>query len=223
MVEGVLYLWARNAGNARLAWSADHGTTWEWARWQLTTSFGCPTFLNFGRNYAGARDNYVYVYSHDSNDAYSAADQMVLARVPKDRIKDQGSYEYFVNRDAANRPTWTADINRRGAVFTHEAACYRSGIGYNAGLNRYLWCQVLPGVDPRFRGGFGIYDVPEPWGPWTTAYFATNWDIGPGETSCFPTKWMSVDGKTLHLVFSGSDAFSVRRAALETSNGTKTE
>ena len=66
MVEGVLYLWARNAGNARLAWSADHGTTWEWAGWKFTTSFGCPTFLNFGKDYAGARDDYVYVYSHDA-------------------------------------------------------------------------------------------------------------------------------------------------------------
>ena len=28
---------------------------------------------------------------------------------------------------------------------------------------------------------------------------------------------MSADGKTLHLVFSGDDSFSVRRAVLETS------
>ena len=23
-------------------------------------------------------------------------------------------------------------------------------------------------MDTRFQGGFGIYDAPEPWGPWTT-------------------------------------------------------
>ena len=33
MVDGVLYLWVRNAGNARLAWSADHGRTWTWSGW----------------------------------------------------------------------------------------------------------------------------------------------------------------------------------------------
>ena len=88
MVDGVLYLWARNAGNAQLAWSDDHGQTWTWADWKFTTGFGCPTFLNFGRNYAGARDEYVYVYSHDSDSAYQPADRMVLARVPKDRIRD---------------------------------------------------------------------------------------------------------------------------------------
>jgi hypothetical protein len=209
-------MWTRNAGNPRLAWSRDHASTWEWSDWTFTTSFGCPTFLNFGANYAGARDNYVYVYSHDNGNAYIPADRMVLARVPRDQIKDRSAYEFFSGRDATNSPVWTGDIARRGAVFTHEAKCYRSGISYNAGLKRYLWCQILPGGDPRFRGGFGIYDAPEPWGPWSTVYFTEAWDVGPGETSCFPTKWMSADGKTLHLVFSGDDSFSVREAVVET-------
>ncbi len=215
MVDGVLYMWARNAGNARLAWSNDHGRTWEWSGWALATSFGCPTFLNFGKDYAGARDEYVYVYSHDSGDAYVPAGGMVLARVRKDRIKDRNAYEFFVGRDAKNQPGWTADISRRGMVFRHAGACYRSGISYNAGLKRYLWCQVLPGADPRFRGGFGIYDAPEPWGPWSTAFFMETWDVGPGETSSLPTKWMSPDGKVIYLVFSGDDSFSVRRAEID--------
>ena len=45
-VEGVLYLWVRNLGNARLAWSADHARSWEWSDWKFTTGFGCPTFDN---------------------------------------------------------------------------------------------------------------------------------------------------------------------------------
>jgi CubicO group peptidase (beta-lactamase class C family) len=46
----------------------------------------------------------------------------------------------------------------------------------------------------------------------------TAWDIRPGETCSFPTKWMSADGKRLHLVFSGGDQFCVRRATLTTSS-----
>jgi CubicO group peptidase (beta-lactamase class C family) len=216
MVDGVLYLWARNAGNSRLGWSADHARTWQWSDWNFTASFGCPTFLNFGRNNSGARDNFVYVYSHDQSDAYLPADRMVLARAPRDRIKERSAYEFFERRDEMNGPVWTADISRRGAVFHHEGKCYRSSVSYDAGLKRYLWCQVHPGADPRFRGGFGIYDAPEPWGPWTTAYFTELWNIGPGETSSFPTKWMSADGKTLHLVFSGEDSFSVLKVVVET-------
>jgi hypothetical protein len=40
------------------------------------------------------------------------------------------------------------------------------------------------------------------------------WDVGPGETASFPTKWMSADGKTAHLVFSGDDHFAVCEASL---------
>jgi hypothetical protein len=42
-------------------------------------------------------------------------------------------------------------------------------------------------------------------------YFTECWDVGPGETSSIPPKWISRDGRTAHLVFSGDDAFSVRR------------
>jgi CubicO group peptidase (beta-lactamase class C family) len=214
MVGGVLYMWIRNAGNSQLAWSTDHGQTWQWSDWRFTTSFGCPTFLNFGRNYAGARDGYVYVYSPDADDAYSPADRMVLARVPQERLADRSAYEFFRGVHAADKPLWTEEIYERAAVFTNPGRCYRSGVSYNAALRRYLWCQILPGADPRFRGGFGIYDAPEPWGPWTTVFFTEQWDVGPGETSSFPTKWMSADGKTLFLVFSGDDYFSVRQATL---------
>jgi CubicO group peptidase (beta-lactamase class C family) len=214
MVDGVLYMWVRNAGNSQLAWSGDRGKTWTWSDWKFETSFGYPTFLNFGRNYEGARDEYVYIYSHDSDSAYVGADRMVLARVPKGKITSRDAYEFFNGLDASGDPLWTKDIARRQAVFKHPGKSYRSAVSYNPALKRYLWCQILPGGDTRFEGGFGIFDAPEPWGPWTTAYFTEQWDLGPGETSSFPTKWMSDDGKTLYLVFSGDDSFSVRRAIL---------
>jgi hypothetical protein len=206
MVDGVLYLWARNAANAQLAWSHDHGVTWTWAGWRLTAGFGAPTFLNFGRNYAGAADDFVYIYSPDADDAYTPADRMVLARVPARRIRDRGAYEFFKGLNNKGRPVWTPAIEQRGGVFTYAGHCYRSGITYNAGLGRYLWSQTLPGRDPRAEGGFGVYDAPAPWGPWTTVYYTERWDVGPGETSSFPTKWMSADGTEVHFVFSGDDA-----------------
>jgi hypothetical protein len=70
-------------------------------------------------------------------------------------------------------------------------------------------------IDTRFGGGLAIYDAPAPWGPWTTAFFTEQWDIPPGDSASFPTKWMSADGKTLCLVFSSEDNFCVRQAELE--------
>ena len=209
-VDGVLYLLVRNAGNAHLGWSADHASTWTWADWRFAESFGCPTFLNFGRDYAGARDGFVYVYSHDSPNAYEHADRFVMARVPKGKLRDRSAYEFFVHLDQAGQPVWTPDIARRGAVFSNPGACCRSGISYHTGLRRYFWCQAGTGGDTRYAGGFGIYDAPEPWGPWTTVFHTDAWDVGPGESGSLPTKWMSADGLTMHLVFSGDDCFSVR-------------
>jgi CubicO group peptidase (beta-lactamase class C family) len=213
-VRGVLHMLVRNAGNSQLGWSADHGRSWAWADWKFTESFGCPTFLNFGRDYAGARDGFVYIYSHDSESAYKRADRFVMARVPADRLQDRRAYEFFVRLGADGRPEWSREIAERGAVFTNAGACYRSAVGYNAGLRRYLWCQIGPGSDTRYAGGFGIYDAPEPWGPWTTAFHTNAWDTGPGESASLPAKWMSADGRTVHLVFSGDDCFSVRRGIL---------
>ncbi len=215
MVDGVLYMWARNAGNSQLAWSTDRGRTWTWSDWKFTESFGAPSFLNFGRNYKGARDTYVYVYSTDADSAYVRADQLVLARVPKKKIRDRNAYEFFVRLDAKNKPVWSSDLRQRGGVFKNPGAVYRTQVTYNPALKRYLLNTIGRGNDTRFHGGFGIYDAPNPWGPWTTAFFTDNWDVGPGETNSFPTKWMSADGKTAWLVFSGDDHFSVRKATFE--------
>ena len=218
-IDGILYMLVRNTGNAQLAWSEDHAQTWHWADWRFETSFGAPTFLNFGRDYAGARDGYVYIYSTDSDSAYKPSDRMVLARVPKERLRDRSAYEFFRGLDASEEPLWTKEIRDRGVVFVNPGRSYRSGITYNAGLQRYLWCQTLPGSTddrgPRFQGGFGIYEAPEPWGPWRTVFFTEAWDTGPGETSSLPTKWMSDDGRTCHLLFSGDDCFSVRRVGFK--------
>ena len=219
MVDGVLYMMVRNTDNSQVAWSTDYGKTWTWCDWKFTTSFGAPSFLNFGRNYAGARDDFAYVYSQDAETAYDAADAMVMARVRKDKIKQRTAYEFFKGLDDSGRPGWTKDVRQRKPVFSNPGKCYRQQVSYNAGLQRYLWCQVLPtskhAQGPRFQGGFGVYDAAEPWGPWTTVFYAEEWDVGPGETNSFPVKWMSDDGKTCHLVFSGDDHFSVRKATLK--------
>ncbi len=213
MVNGTLYMLVRNTGNAQLAWSGDHGRTWTWADWKFRVSFGCPTFLNFGPNYAGARDPYVYIYSPDSDSAYRRADRMVLARVLQSRITDPAAYEYFAGLHGG-QPIWTRDVSGRGAVFVHPGHCYRSSVTWHPVLKRYLWCQTGLGDDPRFEGGLAIYDAPEPWGPWTTVFYTARWDVGPGESSSLPAKWMGEDGRTVYLVFSENDCFSVRKATL---------
>ncbi|MDX1980568.1 MAG: serine hydrolase [Bryobacteraceae bacterium] len=195
MVDGVLYMWVRNAGNSQLAWSEDRGRTWTWG-FKFEQSFGSPVFLNYGRNYKGARDQYVYVYSQDGPSAYEADDQIVLARVPKDRIREKAAYENL------------------GPVFRFPAHCERVEAIYHEGLKRYLLA-----VSYNHRGGWGIYEAPHPSGPWRTAFHTNQWDIAGTHGYRFPTKW--IEGDTMWLVFSGVtgpglhyDAFCTRRMRL---------
>ncbi len=224
-VAGTLYLWLGHAdqkgGTAQLAWSRDHARTWTFADWKFP-EFGLVGFVNYGKDYAGARDAWVYAYSHDGPLADTPADRFILMRAPREKLTERSDWEFFAGFDAKQRPRWTRDIQQRAGVFYHRDGCLRSAMTYNAGLKRYLWWQQIPQPpghrdrgDTRFEGGFAVYDAPEPWGPWTTAFHTPKWDVGPGEHGDFPSKWMSEDGRTAHLVFSGEDSFSVRRATFK--------
>ncbi|MCP5109445.1 MAG: DUF4185 domain-containing protein [bacterium] len=215
MVDGVLYVWARNTGNAQLMWSADHGKTWE-RGFKFTESFGSPAFLNFGRNYEGARDGYVYTYSQAGPSAYEIDYGLVLARVEKERIRERAAYEFFARWDEDGSPVWSPDIGDRGMVFYYPGNVQRVDAVYNPGLGRYLLA-----LGYGHGGGWGIFDAPEPWGPWTTAFHTPYWGLGSTHGYRLPSKWISEDGRTMHLIFSGRkhngvlwDAFCVRRFVL---------
>ena len=211
MVDGVLYLWVRNVGNAQLLWSRDRGKTWQ-SGFKMETGFGSPAFLNFGRNYAGARDAFVYTYSQDGPSAYESDNGVMLARVPKDRIRERNAWEFFERLDTGGRPVWTPAVARRGAVFHYPANCQRVDAVYNAGIGRYL---LALGYD--HAGGWGLFDAPEPWGPWTTVLHR-QWDVEGTHGYRLPAKWISGDGLTMTLVFSGvkpNDAFCTRTLTLE--------
>lgn len=210
MVDGVLYLWVRNVGNAQLLWSSDHGKTWEWG-FKMEDGFGSPAFLNFGRNYAGARDGFVYAYSQDGPSAYESDNGLVLARVIKERIRERGAWEFYERVDADAGPVWTADVTRRGAVFAYPSNCQRVDVVYDAGIRRYLMTLAYD-----HSGGWGLFDAPEPWGPWTTVLHR-QWDVAGTHGYRLPAKWISQDGLTMTLVFSGvkpHDAFCTRTLTL---------
>ena len=210
MVDGVLYLWVRNVANAQLLWSRNRGRTWQWG-FKMEAGFGSPAFLNFGRNYAGARDGFVYTYSQDGPSAYESDNGLVLARVAKGRIRERGAWEFCERLDAGGRPVWTADVTRRGVVFAYPANCQRVDVAYDAGIGRYL---MALGYD--HAGGWGLFDAPEPWGPWTTILHR-QWDVAGTHGYRLPAKWISEDGLTMTLVFSGvkpHDAFCTRTLTL---------
>ncbi len=234
MADGVLYLFVRNYKppgsddftNARLALSHDRGAHWEWADWHFADTFGCPEFVQFGKNYEGARDGYVYIASQANDSAYGYSPDIVMARVPKECVADRRAYEFFRGLDESDRPVWSGEIDKRVPIFTDPHGTQRIAITYNAGLGRYILTtsHLPPGVQATHTAALGVFDAPEPWGPWTTVYYNDHWSVVEGK-DCrtyhhkFPPKWMSADGREMWLLYSGLDcglyAFCLKKARLE--------
>jgi predicted amidohydrolase len=215
-IGGALYMWvspgsgATSFTEARLTRSADHGARWTRADWAFTKEDGVvmPTICQFGKDYAGARDDYVYHYMTRLDRERLEFDvqktgQIDLARVPKGRMLDRAAYEFFAGLDPAGRPTWVKDLAARQPVF-HDAngVAWSVSVCYNAGLKRFLLCTEHK---QQCRGNLGIFDAPEPWGPWTTVAYYDNWGgFGNGFFWNFSPKWFSADGRDFTLIFTGT-------------------
>lgn len=212
-VDGVLYAkvnlqdGAWPEVNHALMWSNDSGATWKKTDWFFpkgARNFRPEKFLNFGKDYSGvpaAFAGFVYIYGARIDAKREGETGIMLARVPKGKLRQRDAYDFFQRLDAAGNPEWTADFARAGAVFTDTRGTRCSGVVYNPGLNRFLMTAFH--LSP---GQLGVFDAPAPWGPWTTVMDAENWgEMGRGGEglSCeFPQKWMSADGLTLWSVFS---------------------
>jgi hypothetical protein len=80
-------------------------------------------------------------------------------------------------------------------------------VSYNAGLKRYL---LATEHGATHAGKFGLFDAPEPWGPWTTVAYENEWGKDHIEVSTFywnfPTKWQSKNGSEFTMVFTGKNS-----------------
>jgi hypothetical protein len=213
---------------AKIGRSTDGGHTWvfnsdtAWDFDQPDGAFSDATFLTFGKDYAGARDNYVYGYSADnraSDPNGTTLTDIDLYRSPVDQIMNRSAYEFYAGLDGQGNPIWTSDITKRKSIF-HDANSvgFAVRVMYHPTLHRYLMTLW----HDRY-GSWGIFDAPEPWGPWTTVAYYQNWlsqDFKFGFT--FNQKWMSADGLTLYMVFSGEsvyDSFNVIRGTITLAGG----
>jgi len=235
-VGGVLYSWIvpdePDTGGPRdhfryieLARSTDRGAHWtraDW-RWWREDDLTIPTFLVYGKNNAGARDDYVYSYFIRPRDVAVTQSAfglnvhkpgaLFLARVRNDRIfAGRASYEWFTGMVGAD-PTW-GPLSKKTPVFENpEGTGWCASASYNPGLRRYL---LATEHTVSHASVMALFDAPEPWGPWTTVKCWTTshrfGDHRPGSTLdwadnvfffSFAPKWLSADGRTFTLVFTG--------------------
>jgi hypothetical protein len=224
-IDGALYLWFGPGSNTtsynwqRLKASTDHGVTWTDASWSFPKSslLIMPTICNFGQDYAGARDEYVYSYfirlqGNPSSLNVHRPGLIDLARVDKDHVLDQAYHEFLAGFDANGVPTWTtsADPAQRKPVFEDlEGVGWNVSVSYNPGLQRYI---LATEHTASFRANVGFFEAPEPWGPWQTIAYYDNWGADSGISDVdksffwnFANRWLSPDGRDFVCVLTGTN------------------
>jgi hypothetical protein len=235
-IQGVLYLAVENLTsvdrpehpsfnrqeniNGWIITSQDFGKTWdvdatpqEFFRDRLSS----PHFVQYGRDYADAPDNYVYAVfpgAIDGGSYWDDGDYLLLGRVPIADLLRRDRWEFWTGLDEAGKPKWHADDVLAKPIFNYPGFTAENHIAWNPGLRRFIMGnagfygpdgQPLPyHNEPRgkYKSQLTVYEAANLWGPWRLFYRVDDWGTGNYQPS-FPTKWMSKDGREMIMVSSG--------------------
>lgn len=225
-VDGILYLAFQNmrgmqkppfsmksqhGSDAHIFYSPSKGWSWVPALGNIGApmfpghKFGGPSFINFGKNNANARDGYVYAVSGDQWDNGS---NLRLGRVPAHKIIERGAWEWVAAFSPTGEPAWSADLDEAIPILSLHRHLGLPDMVYLAGIKRYLLLTWRLHSD--FSGTEGtdllILDAPEPWGPFSLVHFEEYWQGKAFTPYCprLPLKWLAPDGLSGWLQFSGS-------------------
>ncbi|MCG6873189.1 MAG: DUF4185 domain-containing protein [Gammaproteobacteria bacterium] len=230
-VNSALYLWRTGAASDDSAFaiqelyrSLDDGASWQptgvrFARDDFPNrrGFFALTFLQFGKNNSAARDGFVYAYAPENQDNdwnVQVPGQIALLRAPVTGLTNRGAWQFFAGLDTHGKPAWASQPEKREPVFADpENGVMRTSVSYNPGLGRYFLITQQVSRYLLRNGHMGIYDAPEPWGPWSTVQLANPWCLGlqKGWKSVywnFSPAWLSSDGTRFVLVYTGDDNWS---------------
>jgi len=167
--------------------------------------FGGPSFINFGKDNANARDEYVYAISGDQWDNGS---NVRLGRVPKTAITERHQWQFVSAFTKDGDPVWHSDINDAIPILSIHKYIGLPEMVYLAEIKRYLFLTWHLKED--FNGDTGtdllILDAPEPWGPFSFVYHEELWEGKAFTPYCprVPLKWMADDHKSGWIQFSGT-------------------
>lgn len=179
-------------------------------------AFAQLTFLQMGRDYCDNRDGFVYVYSQNGR-TEGTMNELVMFRVPKDRIADREAYRFFAGHCAGGSADWSPDITARRPVHTFPSGLvpkpwpfsWLPSVVFNRPLGIYMMINSN-GVsarciahDPTY---LGLWIANTPWGPWTQVHEETAW-MPDHDRSARPVapliipKWISSDGRSLWIAW----------------------
>ena len=123
-------------------------------------------------------------------------------------ITTQGNHQFLSSFDASGKPVWTTAAVSPNAITRTPIFLDANGVGWNVSVTyhpasgRYL---LVTEHTTTMLSNIGIFDAPEPWGPWTTLWYQSSWGAPPlaanGMFWAFAPKWFSATAFV--LVFTG--------------------
>jgi len=207
--------------------STDYGKTWtdtphtpanplfhEPSKFMDPLKIGSPKFIDFGKNMEHSPDGKAYLvgYGAEENDpkpryanlSWISGDQIYLTRVKPSikNINDESKYEYFAGYDKKGKPVWSYDFKDIKPLleWNNNMGCVT--ITYNAPLKKYLMC-VTDGWPTVAKMNSYILESGKITGPWKLITYMKEFGE-QGYFLNFPSKFISKDGLTLWLCYSGN-------------------
>jgi hypothetical protein len=207
--------------------STDYGKTWtdtphtpakplfpEPAKFMGPLKIGSPKFVDFGKNMEHSPDGKAYLvgYGAEENDpkpryanlSWISGDQIYLIRVRPsiENINDESKYEYFAGHDNNGKPIWSYDFEDIKPLleWNNNMGCVT--ITYNAPLKKHLMC-VTDGWPTVAKMNSYILESDKITGPYKLVTYMKEFGE-QGYFLNFPSKFISKDGLTLWLCYSGN-------------------
>jgi Domain of unknown function (DUF4185) len=228
----------------KIVYSGDSGRTWQnqdgsaivWETYAAQSyktllffkephsAFSLVSVLQMGREYGENRDGYVYLYSPNGF-TDGLMNQLVLARVPTDKLLQRSAYEFFAGLRDGGAAKWSPDIEARAPVHTFPrgwvnttsgpdtmvAQSWVPSVTYNAPLGIYMMANWGdgPAADGSWFGKpsyLGFWVAPNPWGPWRQIHEERAWTPASDSAArCYSPQiapgWIAPDGKSFWLVW----------------------
>ena len=225
-VDGVLYLAFQNylhGGTTPHSNKSQAGTDAhiircvpQWNQWYPSFSaikkpmfpghkFGGPAFINYGKDNANARDEYVYAVSTDQWDNGS---NVRLGRVPNNQITDIRYWEYLRAYERDGSPVWGRDLDESIPILSIHRFIGLPEMVYLSGIKRYLFLTWHLKEDFGADGGTDllILEAPEPWGPFSLVHYEEMWESKAFTPYCprIPLKWMDEGHTSGWMQYSGT-------------------
>jgi len=169
--------------------------------------FGGLSFVQFGKNNSDAFDDYVYAISTDQ---WDNGKNLMLGRVPKDKIMDRDSWEFaavdfFTVDGIPNEPMWHKDIDEAKPILEIEGHIGLPEMVYIKSLKKYI--LLTWGLHTDFRTPTGseltILESDNIYGPFSLVHYDWMWysrECCP-YTPRLPLKWFNsetLEGFILH-------------------------